>query len=250
VSLVHAEFLKISRRRLLPVMILVLGSLVGLGAFAFILLPQISDEVPVIVTKPDVYLLGAQQAAQTWFPIVLAAVFLGGEFSTTAWATALTRDSRKSLQINARLLNLTAASWLAFVLATAGWALLAAVAATGEGGLIAEEWLDVAWKLGAISLAWTSLGLAAVALFRSVGPAIGVGLALSIGEGFLALWPPYANVSLTAAGTGLFPVELGGPFGAFVPVGDQTVLEAMLVIVGWTILGVCLTWWGLQRRDA
>jgi len=250
VSLLHAEYLKVSRRWLFPIMTAVLGVLVVLGAFATILLPKFSDEVPTIVTKPEVYLFGAQQAVQTWFPVILAAVFLGSEFSTTAWASALTRDPRRVLQINARLLTISAASWLAFVLGAAAFAIIAAVAAEGTGSLSVTEWLDITWRLGLVALAWTSLGLAAVAIFRSVGPAIGVGLALSVGEGFLALWPAYADLSLTAAGAALFPVELGGLFGAFIPSISRPLWELVVVVLAWTAAGFALTWWGLQRRDA
>ena len=248
-SLVHAEYLKISRRKLYPLMVLVLASFMLFAAAAFILLPRFSDDIPFEIGKPEIYVLGAQQAAQTWFPVILAVVLLGGEFSTTAWATSLTREPSRVRQMGARLTTMTVASWLAFVLATLGWAVLATFAVSGQGSPTVGEWAGIVLKLGVVALPWTSLGLAAVSLFRSVGPAIAVGLVLSIGEGLIALWPPYANVSLTAAGTRLFPVELGA-FGAFVPGSTISEPHALAIIAGWTLLGLFLTWWGLQRRDA
>ena len=105
-SLVHAEYLKISRRKLYPVMVAILALLVGLTAFFLLifgqLAPGLADDVPVL-SKPDAYLIGAQQVAgQTWFPLILAVVLTGAELSTTVWATTLTRDSRKPAHIGAQ----------------------------------------------------------------------------------------------------------------------------------------------------
>ena len=253
-SLVHAEYLKLSRRRLYPAMILILGVLVGLTAFFLLVFnqiaPEIAAEVPVL-EKPEAYTVGAQQVvSQTWFPLILAVVMLGGELSTTVWATSLTRDARRWAHIGARLLVLVLASWLAMVLAIGGWAVMTFFASPGEGGPGLVEWLGIAWRAGIIQLAWVSIGMGAVSVLRSVGPAIGAALALSFGEGILALWGPYGNVSLSAATSGLFDFELGGVVGAFIPGMDLSLGHAITIIAGWALLGIGLTWWGLQRRDA
>lgn len=253
-SLVHAEYLKISRRKLYPVMVLILGFLVALTAFFLLifgqLAPDLAEGVPVL-TKPDAYLIGAQQVVgQTWFPLILAVVLIGADLSSTVWATSLTRDSRKPAHIGARLLVVGLASWLAMLLGIAGWAVLVAIASPGEGGPSVAEWLDVLWKVGVIQVAWVAIGMGAIAMLRSVGPAIGAAIAFSFAESILAIWAPYQNVSLSAATNGLFDVDIGGAFGPFVPGGDLSQLHALVIIAGWTLLGLGLTWWGLQRRDA
>jgi len=254
VSLVHAEYLKLSRRKLYPVMVLILGFLVALTAFFLLIFgqiaPDLAQDVPVL-TKPDAYLVGAQQVAgQTWFPLILAVVLIGADLSSTVWATSLTRNPSKPAHIGARLLVVGAASWFAMLLGTAGWAAVVAIASPGEGGPSITEWLDVAWKVGLIEVAWVALGLGAIAMLRSVGPAIGAVIAFSFAEGLLAIWAPYQNVSLSAATNGLFDVDIGGAFGPFVPGGDLSQIHAVAIILGWTLLGLGLTWWGLQRRDA
>ena len=65
-NLLRAEFRKITHRKLVPIMILLLVVFVGLAAFFLVVFPQISPEaaeqIPRI-EKPLVYVLGAQQAA-------------------------------------------------------------------------------------------------------------------------------------------------------------------------------------------
>jgi hypothetical protein len=105
------------------------------------------------------------------------------------------------------------------------------------------------WKVGLIELAWTAIGLGAVAQLRSVGPAIGAALALYFVDPILGLWGPWETVSLSAATTSLFQIDLAGGFGvAFM--SDLSLPHAVAVMLGWTALGLFLTWWGLQRRDA
>lgn len=253
-SLLRAEYRKITRRKIFPGMTLVLLVFVGLGAFFLIVFPQISPEaaegIPVLA-KPAVYEIGAQQAAtQTWFPVILAVVLLGGELSTTVWATSLTRESRKGRQILARLGTYAAATTIAFMVAFVLWLVFALFFAEGEGFMSGEDLLGVLWKSAVIAIAWTSVGSAAVSLLRSVGPAIGVGLAIYFAESFLALWDPWENVSLTAATSGLFDVDFGGGFGGLVPGGGLPLWHQLAILAGWTLLGLGLTWWGLQRRDA
>jgi hypothetical protein len=178
-------------------------------------------------------------------------VLLGGELSTTAWATALTRDARRGVHIGSRVSVYVVASWVAMLLATAGWALLVLFVAPGEGSPDLSDWLGLLWKMALIQFAWASIGMGAVAMLRSVGPAIGVALAFSFVESILALWGPYENVSLSAASIGLFTTGTpDGFFGAFIPGGDLSTLHSIAIVIGWSLLGIALTWWGLQRRDA
>jgi hypothetical protein len=254
-SLVRAEYRKISRRKIFPVMTLLLVVFVGLGAFFLIVFGEIAPEaaegLPVL-EKPDVYLVGAQQAAtQFWFPLILAVVLLGGELSTTVWATSLTRDSRKLNQVLARFGTYSISTVIAFIVAFVFWIVLALIFAPGEGFMESDELFGVVWKSLLIAIAWTSLGTAAVALLRSVGPAIGAGLAIYFAESFLALWGPWENVSLTAASTALFVVDFGGGgFAGLVPGTGLATWHKFAIIFAWTLVGLALTWWGLQRRDA
>lgn len=253
-SLLRAEYRKISRRKLFPVMTLVLVAFVALGAFFLIVFgeiaPELAENLPVL-SKPGVYEVGAQQAAtQYWFPLILAVVLLGGELSTTVWATSLTRESRKMRQALARFSTYSMATLVAFLIAFGFWVVLALVFAPGEGFMGGGDLIGVVWKSAVIAITWTSLGTGAVSILRSVGPAIGVGLAIYFAEGFLALWGPWENVSITAASTALFAVDFGGPFAQFVPGVGLSPLHRLAIMAGWTLLGIGLTWWGLQRRDA
>lgn len=253
-SLIHAEYLKVTRRKLYLLMVIILAVLIGVIAFFLMVfaqvVPEAARDVPIL-TKPGAYLIGAQQvASQTWFPLVLAVVVLGGEMGSTVWATALTRESRKIRHILARLLVFSLASWLAFLVATGIWSGMAAVAAEGSGSPSAGEWIGATWRIGLIALAWTSLGLGAISMLRSLGPAIGAALAFSFGESILALWGPYENLSLSAATSGLFGTAMDGFVGAFLPGAGLGVGQAISIILGWTLFGLLLTWWGVQRRDA
>ncbi len=253
--MLHAEYLKLSRRRLYLVMVLILAALVGLLVFFFLIFPQVApdlagDELPVL-EKPEAYLIGAQQVAgQTWFPLILAVVMLGSEFGSTVWATALTRNPRPIHQISARFVILTGASLLAIGLGIVGWAGVTLLVAPGEGGPSTGDWLGLIWKVGLIELAWTAIGLGAVAQLRSVGPAIGAALALYFIDPLLGLWGPYENISLSAASGALFEVTLDGGFAALVAGAGLSLLHAVVIMLGWTVLGFFLTWWGLRRRDA
>ncbi len=253
-SLLKAEYRKISRRKIFPVMTLLLVAFVGLGAFFLIVFGEIAPEaaegLPVL-EKPFVYEVGAQQAAtQFWFPLILAVVLLGGDLSTTVWATSLTRESRKGRQIGSRFGVYAVATLLAFLIAFAFWVVLALIFAPGEGFMEGDALVGVVWKSAVIAIAWTAIGTGAVSLLRSVGPAIGVGLAIYFAEGFLALWDPWENVSITAASTALFEIDFGGGFSGLIPGMGLPLWHRLSILAGWTLLGLALTWWGLQRRDA
>lgn len=252
-SLLRAEYRKITRRKLYPVMTLLLVVFTGFAAFVLVflsdLIPEVESDLPAL-GKPDVYFVGLQQVVtQTWFPVILAVVLLGGELSTSVWATSLTRDARRLSQVLSRFLIYAAATTTAFVLASVIWLAFAYVFAPGEGFLSGGDLVGVLWKAAVVAIAWTSVGTGAVSLLRSVGPAIGVGIAIVFAEQLLALWDVWANVSITAATTALFSVDLGG-FGAFVPGGGLEIWHQLAILAGWTLLGLGLTWWGLQRRDA
>ncbi len=254
--MMRAEVLKLFGRRLYLVMVGILAVLVAITAFFLLVLAQISpdlaDEGVPLITKPDAYIIGVQQVvSQTWFPLILAVIVLGGELASTVWATGLTRESSKVRHVTARVLVLTAASWLAMALGIGGWSLVTALAADGAGSPSITDWLSVAWKVGAIQLAWTSIGIGFVAMLRAVGPAIGAAIAISFGEGLLSLWDTYERVSLTVGSLAIFgDFGFGGPFADLMPGAGVSVLHSAAIILGWTTLGLLLTWWGMQRRDA
>lgn len=255
IGLIKAEMIKLTGRKLYPVMVLILAAFTGLAAFFLMIFGQInttaaSEGLPVL-EKPEAYLLGIQQVVgQTWFPLIMAVVVLGGELASTIWATSLTRESRKTWHVAARLLVFTVASWIAMLFGIGIWAALTAVFADGVGGPSTGEWLEIVWKTAFTQVAWVALGLGFISLLRSIGPAIGVVLALSFGEGLLALWRPYGNVSLTGATTGIFgDVPIPG-LGELFSTSANTVLHSVVIILSWSALGLLLTWWGLNRRDA
>jgi hypothetical protein len=92
--------------------------------------------------------------------------------------------------------------------------------------------------------------LGSVAVLRSVGPAIGAALALYFIDPILGLWGPWENVSLSAATNALFQLDVPGRFGALVPGADLSLPHAVVIVLGWAVLGLAITWWGLHRRDA
>lgn len=253
-SLLRAEYRKISRRKVFPVMTLVLVVFVGLGAFFLIVFPEIAPDMAEglpALEKPEVYEVGAQQAAtQFWFPLILAVVLLGGELSTTVWATSLTRESRIVSQILARFGSYAVATVIGFLIAFGFWVVLALIFADGGGFMAPGDMVGIVWKSGVIAIAWTAVATGAVSLLRSVGPAIGVGLAIYFAEGFLALWDPWENVSITAASTALFQVDIGGGFSGLIPGAGLPLWHQLAILGGWTVVGLALTWWGLYRRDA
>jgi len=255
-SLIHAEYLKMTRRKLYPVMLLVLGFMMMLTAVLFYVvipaIPEFAGDSPV-PQRPEAFVFGAQQVAGQawWFSVIIATTVLGGELSGTAWATALTRDSRKLNHVGSRLLIFSVAAWLALLFGTALWAVVTWLAADGSGSLELSEWLGLVWRFGLIAAAWTSIGLGAVAITRSIGPAMGIALGFSFLDSIFAPFlAPYEKVSLTAASNGIFDVGGDGPFSVFIPGAGLSLTHAVAITVGWTMLGVALTWWGFWRRDA
>ena len=256
-SLVHAEYLKISRRKLFPIMLVLLAFLMAfIGLLFFVLLPVLPETAgggSPIPQRPEAFVFGAQQVAGQawWFAVILATAVLGGEVASTVWATGLTRDSRKLSHISSRFAVFTVASWLAFLVGTAVWAVITWLAAEGSGSPELSEWLGLAWKFIAIAAAWTSIGLGAVAMSRSIAVAMGVALGIAFIDSIVAPFVDfYETVSLTAATNGIFDVGGDGPFSAFIPGGDMSLTHALTVMAGWALVGLIFTWWGLQRRDA
>lgn len=255
-SLVHAEYLKLTRRKLYPIMVAILGLIVAVSAFFAVIFPQLIGEddllgVMPVFEKPDAFLFGVQQVvANTWFPLILAVIMLGSEFGGTVWAAALTRDSRKLRQIAARFLILVIASWAAISVAIAGWTVVVVTAVPGTGGLGVGEWVSVFGKVGLVQLTWIAIGLAAVATLRSVGPAIGAALAVYFIEPLVAMWDLYENISISAAANALFPVFPDGLIAEFIPGAGLSVFHAVSILVGWAAFGFVVAWWSLHRRDA
>ena len=256
-SLLHAEFLKVSRRMLYPIMIAILASLMAIIALLFfVLLPAIPDALGdsyPIPQRPVAFIFGAQQVAGQawWFALILVTAVLGAEVSTTVWATGLTRDPRKGAHVTSRFVVFTVASWIAFLMATALWAIITFIAAEGSGSLELAEWLGLVWKFLLIAAAWTSIGLGAVAMTRSIGISMGVALGLSFVDGIVAPFvEAYEQISLSAATNGIFAINTDGPFSVFIPGGEMSIFHAVGVMVGWSLVGLALSWWGFQWRDA
>jgi hypothetical protein len=257
VSLLHAEYLKLSRRKLFPVMLGLLAILMGfVGILFYVILPALPESAQAgsaVPQRPDAYIYGAVQVAGQawWFAVILATTMLGGEVAGTVWATALTRDSRKIAHVGVRFLVFTAASWLAFILGTAVFAAITFFAAGGSGSPPASELAGLLWKFAVIAAAWTSIGLGAVALTRSIAVAMGIALGISFVDSIVAPFVDfYEKISLTAASNGIFGVGGEGPFSNLIPGAGMSTAHALAVMAGWTLLGLGLTWWGLQLRDA
>lgn len=254
IGLLKAELRKLLKRRVYWVMVLILALVVALVAFIFFVLPTliVDGDIPE-VRKPEAYLLGAQQViGQTWFPMIMAAMLLAGEVATTAWATALTRNSRRWQHLLARLTVVSGASWVAMVAALLGFSVVVAIFALGEGSLSGSEWWGLIWKTGLSQLTWVALAFAASAWLRSVGPAIGAAIAFSFVDGIASLWRPWRMISLNTHTTALLgPVDvanaqMGFGGGLTEPV---TFSKALIVVLVWTVVAVAGAAAGLQVRD-
>lgn len=253
--LIRAEVLKLLRRKTYLLMVVILAALIGMTAFFIVLFPRIAPglaEGLEVVPKPDGYVFGAQQVVgQTWFPMILAVMMLGSEMNGTFWATSLTREARRLRHVLARLFVLSGAAWLAVVAAIAGFAVVILIGAVGEGSLTFTEWAGIGFGSLLTQIAWVSLGLGLVGLLRSIGPAIGVALALSFAESILAIWRPYGRVSLTANSMALLgTADIGGAMGSFLPGAGIPQGRAALVVGVWTVAALALAWWSLTQRDA
>jgi hypothetical protein len=254
IGLLKAELRKLAKRRVYWVMIGILALVVGLVAFVFFVLPGFipEGEIPQ-VRKPEAYLLGAQQVmSQNWFPTIMAVMLLGGELATTAWAAALTRNSRRYQHLLARLVVVSSASWLAMVAAVAGISVVVAIFAEGSGAPSPSEWWGIVWKLGVGQLTGVALAFAAAAWLRSVGPAIGATIAFGFADGIASLWRPWRQISLVTLTSALIgPVDIAdvqvGFFAGFTqPISFS---RALVVVLIWTVAAIAAAAAGLQVRD-
>lgn len=254
ILLIRAELIKLLRRKTYLLMVLILASLVGMTAFFLVVFPRIAPGLAEGLSpaeKPNAYLLGAQQVVgQTWFPLILAVMMLGIELNGSYWATSLTRESRRLRHLGSRMVVLSGAAWAATLAAIAGFSVVVALGAIGEGSLEAATWGRIAAGSLLVQVTWVALGLCLVGLLRSVGPAIGVALALSFGESILALWRPYANVSLTTNSTALLGQVDMGAFSALIPGSDIPPSRALVVVATWAVVALIVAWWSLVRREA
>ncbi|MDX1469100.1 MAG: hypothetical protein R3258_07140 [Acidimicrobiia bacterium] len=255
-SLIHAEWLKLSRRKLYPATLVAVAAFMALiafvtTAFADIAPPEFGDAFSV--PKPQAFGFGAQQVAGlTWLPLVLSVAVVGGEFSTTVWAHSLARNPSRLGHVVARMVVFTAASWLAFVFGMAVFSAIAAALGSGSGSPPLSEWIGYLWRFAAVALTWTALGLGAVAMTRSMVLGLVITLGFSFADGLVAVFVGnYEAFSLSAASTGLFDTGItGGPFAALIPGTGLSMPHALGIMAGWAAFGFVLTWWGLQRRDA
>jgi len=251
-GLIKAEMIKTFKRRTFWVLTTVLVLLTGFLAGIFYLLPRVIDDQGGFfeIEKPSAYIFGAGQVmGQTWFPLILATMALAGELATSAWATTLTRNSRRGQHLIARLLTSTTAAWLAVLLAIAVFSIATFFLAGGAGEPDAAGWWDIAWKALLVQFTWVALGLAFSAWLRSVGPAIGAALAFSFVEGLLVLWEGYREVSLSIHTSALLGSLSVGGFGQIL--GDlPSFRRGLIVVLGWSVLGVLISWAGLKLRDA
>lgn len=255
-GLLRAEWIKITKRGVLPVTTAVLLLLSGLSAVILLVVPDVApDAIEGLprLSRSDASILGVQTiTGQSWFPLILAVVMFGSEVTRSAWAAALTRESRRSLHVAARLVVLTLAAWVAGMVAIGLWEVLAAAFTDGPAAFDAVGWFGVIWKLLLVQATWVALGLGAIALLRSTGVAIGVVIAFSFVDSILSLWGPYNTIALTPASAALFgevTADVSGGFGVGVTelVGFT---HALAVVVGWIVVGVALAWVGVRYREA
>jgi hypothetical protein len=252
IGLIRAELIKITGRKLWLIMTAIFVVLMAGTAVVFLVLPSVSPEEfqgMQAIEKPEAYLFGASQAlGQTWFPLILGAILLAGETSTSVWASSLTRESRRWMHLLAKLVVTSAASAAAIGMGIAAWSLVTALVAEGTGAPGLGEWVSVAWKVGLTQVTWVGLAFGMVAIFRSMGPAIGVVLGFSFLDGILGLWEPWREVSLSIASSRLVQ-DLSAASAPFMPVIDMGFGQAMAIVLGWAAFGLMLALIGLEVRD-
>ena len=251
-GLIRAEGLKLFKRLPFWVMGLLLVFFVGVSALVLVVLPRVAPdafgEIPFIPGDQAIT-LGLQTAiGQTWFPAILAAVMVGGEVGSAIWPSDLAREARRWMHVLAKLVVLTAAATLAIATSAVVWIVLVAISADTFSWPAMGEWLSLAWKAVVVEGTWVALGIGAVGLFRSIGPAIGAVLGLNLGDGFLSLWGPWANISPSANQTAMLGemADLGAGFGTS---ADIPMARATLVVVAWAVAATIVAVAGLMLRD-
>ncbi len=255
-GMLRAEWIKLRRRWVFRVLVLVLVALTGISAGLLLIVPEVApDAIEGLphLSRGDATIVGVQTVlGQTWFPLILAVVMLGSEVTTTAWASALTRESRRPRHLAARLIVLSGAAWAAALVAIAGWEILAAAYTEGAASFGVGDWAGVALKAAMVQTTWVALGLGAVALLRSTGVAIGVVVAYSFVEGLLALWRPFGEIALSGASSSLIGqtvADVSGGFGA-TSADPMSFLQAIVVVAIWALLGWMMAMVGLTYREA
>ena len=256
IGLMHAEWIKLSKRWVVPVMTVILLVLTGLSALLLVVIPNVSpgalEGIPAL-SRSDASIIGVQTVlGQTWFPLILAVVMLGSEVTSTAWASALTRESRRWMHVVARIVMFSLAAYVATLLSMAIWEGLAAAYTEGAAPFSGSDWVSVLAKALLIVTTWVALGLGAISVIRSTGVAIGAVLAYSFLEGLLTLWRPYSKIALSSATNSLFGEVVADISGGIGVSGTEQLSfgHAIAVVIGWAVFGTWLAWFGLARRDA
>lgn len=255
-GLLVAEAIKLRRRWVARVLTLVFVGLVALTAIVLLVVPKVAPEaIPELPSfnVRDGVILGIQQVVgQTWFPLILTVVMLGSEFKTSAWAAAVTRESRRVRHVAARWIAFGSTASLVGLAAIAGWTAVTFATSDGALGFSALDWLGVVWKVALVQFTWVAFGLAAIGFLRSTGVAIGLALAYSFLEGVLALWDPFAHIALANASTALIGTvesDVSAGFGVSFTL-EMSFTHALVVVVGWAIGTASLAWLALVRKDA
>ncbi|NNF63548.1 MAG: hypothetical protein HKN07_04745, partial [Acidimicrobiia bacterium] len=156
--LVRSETIKLTKRRVFPVMTIVLVALCGLTGVIFLVLPEFVPDgiegIPVL-DRRDAVILGIQTVlGQTWFPMILAVIMLGSEVTKNTWSASLTREARRGWHVGAKLGVMTVATWVAVAVIIGVWVGFAYLLTEGSVGFSAIDWFGVAWKPLLVQLMW------------------------------------------------------------------------------------------------
>jgi len=128
------------------------------------------------------------------------------------------------------------------------WAVFAAGLAEGDGAPSLFELIGAATKLAYIEVVWVAFGLAAAALVRSTGLAVGLALGFTFVEQLLFILPSYQRLSISGATTGIFGLELPAIVGQ--PLAVPGVGASVLILAGWGVVSGFAAWAALTYRDA
>ncbi len=252
-ALLSAEVIKLTKRKMPWVLGGILVFLTALGAFLQYAAADLFDsadlEVLAVPDKPEAYLYGFLNAAgNTWVPVILAVVMLGYEFSKGTWGISLTWDASRSRHLMAKLAVLTGGATVLALLGVVVWMGFSAAMAEGAGFVSVAELVLATGELVFVQATWVAVGLAAVALIRSTGLAVGLAVGLTFVEQLLALWPAYQDYSIGGATSGIFDLQLP------VVVGNPLVLpdpgrSAMILLI-WGVVSLGVAWAAVTYRDA
>ncbi|HEY5578411.1 MAG TPA: hypothetical protein VIL12_01840 [Acidimicrobiia bacterium] len=252
-GLLRAEGIKVTGRKLVWVLAGIVVVLSAIGAFFQFAAADLIDvpdlqllEVP---RKPEAFLYGFSNAAgSSWLPVILGAVLLGTEFGKGTWAISLTWESRRWRHLLAKLVALSTAATALALVGVVIWAVFAAGLAEGDGAPSLFELIGAATKLAYIEVVWVAFGLAAAALVRSTGLAVGLALGFTFVEQLLFILPSYQRLSISGATTGIFGLELPAIVGQ--PLAVPGVGASVLILAGWGVVSGFAAWAALTYRDA